>query len=54
MREFETWEEMKKFVRGEPILNKLVCLLGIKEDGAEKRRITIDAKFCTKQFSGEH
>ena len=31
-------------MEGDPILNKLVCLLRVKEDGSEKRRIFIDAK----------
>ena len=44
MREFSTWDGLKAFGEGDPILNKLVCLLKIKEDGSEKRRIFIDAK----------
>ena len=31
-------------MEGDPILNKLVCLVKVKEDGSEKRRIFIGAK----------
>ena len=47
MREFGTWNELKDYLEGEPILNKLVCLLRIMDDGSEKRRIFIDAK-CSR------